>query len=78
MEDAFLRGFAYESEVHPTLSQISGSQVGISGYGSIKTIKIETLDTVVLPHIRFMEELHLSSENDTNDLDNFFYKKKIS
>ena len=49
LEDAFLRGFAYESEVHLTLSQISGSQVGISGSGSIKTLKIETLDTVGTP-----------------------------
>ena len=49
LEDAFLRGFAYESEVHLTLSQISGSQVGISGSGSIKPPKIKTLDTVGTP-----------------------------
>ena len=52
LEDRFSKGFAYESVVHLTLSQNLDSQVRISWYGSIKTLEIETLDTVGTPRYR--------------------------
>ena len=49
LEDGFLEEFAYESEVHLILPQISGSPVRIGGSGSIKTPEIESLNPVDSP-----------------------------
>ena len=49
VEDTFPKGFAYKSAVHLTLPQNLDSPVRISRYGSIKTLEIETLDTVGTP-----------------------------
>ena len=42
----------YKSAVHLTLPQNLDSPVRISRYGSIKTLEIETLDTVGTPRYR--------------------------